>query len=78
MLLTEPGRSKAKPSGTDRQVADGGGLSLVIRTRGQKCGVTNSACLTKKTGWHLEIIRRSVWPRPEHCTRLPASWSKGK
>ena len=36
MLLTEPGHSKAKLSGTDRQIADGGGLPLVIRTKGAK------------------------------------------
>lgn len=33
MLLTEPGHSKARLSGTDRQIADGGGLPLVIRTK---------------------------------------------
>ena len=36
MLLTEPGHSKARLSGTDRQIADGGGLPLVIRTKGAK------------------------------------------
>ena len=78
MLLTEPGHSKARLSGTDRQIADGGGLPLVIRTKGAKMWRYEFRLSDEKTGWHLEIIRRSVWPRPEHCTRLPASWSKGK